>query len=397
MMKNFYWLEPDLQSHGCHMYTTTSIFYETFKKLNIKDINIKFVVSNLCEVDIKNNLNAEILYDSYRNIGYSGFWSFLTREIRLSFWNFIALRRLVKKNNGQSICYFNTVQSYHLFSIFFALLFYGNKFHKFIATLRMSNRRSNGDKSKRFILYQFSLFLLKFFNKKIIYVTDSELLKAEFSADFKIDAAVLCIPHVPVPLTSSNITLSANQITIGILGGVRESKNSIDVAKALVDLEKFHYDSMKNLKFIFHNFGPLNPVISKYLANASKLNIVVRADALDDAMYYDDINNCDVILLHYSPDFYHSVTSGVFLEAVCLGKHVIVSNNTWMSDQCIRYNFGQVIYEDKIDKESILNSILFVKDNLNNFNKRSLQISHFYRSFHSPQKFVCELLDLVVT
>jgi glycosyltransferase involved in cell wall biosynthesis len=61
---------------------------------------------------------------------------------------------------------------------------------------------------------------------------------------------------------------------------------------------------------------------------------------VDEETYSALMDLCDAIFLPYSPEIYHSGTSGVFCEAVALAKPVILPRGTWMHYEAERRNIG---------------------------------------------------------
>ena len=61
--------------------------------------------------------------------------------------------------------------------------------------------------------------------------------------------------------------------------------------------------------------------------------------------YYSWLHLSQVILLPYDSFEYGSRTSGIFTECIVSGKIPLVTNNTWMSHECLKYNLTELIID----------------------------------------------------
>ncbi|MEI7932128.1 MAG: glycosyltransferase, partial [Alphaproteobacteria bacterium] len=68
--------------------------------------------------------------------------------------------------------------------------------------------------------------------------------------------------------------------------------------------------------------------------------VEVTSGAVDREAYLDLLRKADIVLLPYEPQMYAWASSGIFVEALSLGKVVIVPEGTWMSRQGARFEAG---------------------------------------------------------
>jgi len=61
---------------------------------------------------------------------------------------------------------------------------------------------------------------------------------------------------------------------------------------------------------------------------------------MDAASYAALLESVDVVLVPYWREIYWSRTSGIVLEAIASGKPIIVTSDTWMSDELQRWGAG---------------------------------------------------------
>lgn len=64
--------------------------------------------------------------------------------------------------------------------------------------------------------------------------------------------------------------------------------------------------------------------------------------SLSTAAYYQLLHEADIVLLPYSPEFYGHCSSGIFAEAVAMGKVVVVPSGTVSARQAKEYSAGVV-------------------------------------------------------
>jgi hypothetical protein len=68
--------------------------------------------------------------------------------------------------------------------------------------------------------------------------------------------------------------------------------------------------------------------------------------SLNTAAYYQLLQEADIVLLPYSPEFYGHCSSGIFAEAVAMGKVVVVPAGTVSARQAKEYSAGVVCASD---------------------------------------------------
>ena len=163
------------------------------------------------------------------------------------------------------------------------------------------------------------------------FTTDSELLETEYLSNFNIKVITLCIPHI----IDFNIkpVKNLNEIVIGIIGPSRNYKGVIEALEALLIIDKADISKKNNITLILHSFGELSAQVNLMAEKFTTINVIVRRRPLSSDDYNNDIRLCDLILLNYDPAMYQRNTSGIFFEAICLGKDVITTENTWMAYQ----------------------------------------------------------------
>ena len=130
-------VEPNLVSYSGHLYNyANSIRTEAIKK----ELDFKILVSSECDDEIKNNLNAIVIFD--KNPVITKFKNLLSRFFIVPFiTNKFMYKGLVNKDlkflNNKWILFFGTANYIDFFALFLWLLFKRNP-PKLILTLRIS-------------------------------------------------------------------------------------------------------------------------------------------------------------------------------------------------------------------------------------------------------------------
>ena len=122
---------------------------------------------------------------------------------------------------------------------------------------------------------------------------------------------------------------AARPLCVGVLGGTRVNKLSDKIASAIVLLLSSSKGHSVPIECLFHTFGQRQQEVDEILVNVDQSKLKIRHEALNEQAYFQDLASCDVLLLYYRPEAYHSTTSGIFLEAGYAAKHVIVAKGTW--------------------------------------------------------------------
>ena len=105
--------------------------------------------------------------------------------------------------------------------------------------------------------------------------------------------------------------------------------------------------------------------------------------------YHALLNSADVVLCPYSRARYQT-TSGPFTEALAAGKPVLVTADTWMSDQLRQYGAGVVCGDQT--PESIMEAILRLKQEYPALARQAADRRERWCAVNNPLSFVNALL-----
>ena len=74
-------------------------------------------------------------------------------------------------------------------------------------------------------------------------------------------------------------------------------------------------------------------------------NVRLITTSMSEPDYFACLNDADIVLLPYDSNFYRNAHSGVFTEAVWLGKVTVCPGETWMARQLAKHEGGGVCFD----------------------------------------------------
>jgi hypothetical protein len=314
---------PCAYSYAGHDVIYQTCLYETCKKLNVSFLLLLSAKSPIKDLPFEHNhsLHLSPLHKifSYLNV--------------------------FRKSKGNTI-YF--LESFRMIDLMAAML--GSLFMKKEDVFFLFFRRSS---RKLFIA-------VRFFRKNTIFLTDSEIVAAQFYEKTKTKIHVMPIPHTSVMCTSD----VREKIVCYWPGEPRKSKGLLEMewvsslADQRFELVAAEASGLKNAKWI--------------------KNVLSREEYLKYLM------EADLILLPYDPIVYREGSSGIFVEAVCLGKIPVVKEGSWLAYELKKFQLDDLIIQwEEADFFDRLESIFFSK----NVREKLDVMREKYSAFHNQENF----------
>jgi|GEM_PF-1813477 len=152
---------------------------------------------------------------------------------------------------------------------------------------------------------------------------------------------------------------------VTFLGHMHEGKRPDLIVPLIRKVWKINPD----IRFLLHGNPPeLAEQWRSELSDSIEAGRIYLASGdVDQETYYRLLSSSDIVFLPYNKNNYRLQTSGVFSEALALGKVTIVPNGTWMSDVLHQKDGGGITFqENSIDAYtraviSALNSLQTLK------------------------------------
>jgi glycosyltransferase involved in cell wall biosynthesis len=123
-----------------------------------------------------------------------------------------------------------------------------------------------------------------------------------------------------------------------------------------------------------------------------KDRVLIHRGEMNQEEFQNAIGSSDLVLLPYRPERYALQTSGVFSEAMALGKASIVPEGTWMADMARRHGGGAVLFH-RHEVGAIVKAGLKALEILPQLTADARRISTVWRETMGMKAFVQRILD----
>jgi len=221
--------------------------------------------------------------------------------------------------------------------------------------------------------------------RRIHLVTDSERLAVEFSRLTRLPLSILPTPH-----TDRIAPPGRNRSPVPRfvwLGGIRKDKGFLVFAKAILLLEPelragcIEFVIQSNLD---HPHDTETAAARDRLKSAALPGVTLIERTLSSEEYTQLLFDASVVVIPRLLQLFRSQTSGPFVEALAVGKPVIVTEDSWMSDQLMRYGAG-VTFKDQ-DADSLAEAIRTVTVDYEKLRIEAEESSREWANFHNPER-----------
>jgi glycosyltransferase involved in cell wall biosynthesis len=237
----------------------------------------------------------------------------------------------------------------------------------------------------------FRILNLANFDNKLCLCSDSDRLAKEYSRFTTEPLTVVPIPHTTYTITQENpLTQPQPLKSLGFvsLGNARDEKGFLDILQAIKilhqsgELDKFTFILQANN--ISSYFIPPEELLSavEEVKSLNLANVYFICDTLSSEEYYRLLQKADVVLLPYWRSIYVSRTSGIFTEALAAGKPVIVTEDTWMSEQLSQDGAG-VLCRDR-DSNDLVRAILKIAAHYEDYANKAKTAKDIWLQKHNP-------------
>lgn len=223
--------------------------------------------------------------------------------------------------------------------------------------------------------------------RRIGLFADAEELVAEYqAASPRLDFRVAPIPHTH----TGGVRPIGERIRVGYVGEARTNKG-FDLLPHLVRTVVGD-PALADVDFHIHTFigNPRAEFYRKAMASLRHPRVVAYPDVMNEAEYGEFFASLDVVLIPYTPENYHSQTSGVLAEAMSYGKLTVVPKGTWMSRQVSKYGGGLAFNPQ--DGEDFTTVTCRLLSDARAMQHDAASRAAVWNDFHNPGRF----LDLVL-
>jgi glycosyltransferase involved in cell wall biosynthesis len=121
--------------------------------------------------------------------------------------------------------------------------------------------------------------------------------------------------------------------------------------------------------------------------------IEIVGGPLTPAQYQQAMNDSDVILVPHRRQSYKYALSGIFTEALSVGKPVVVASDTYMAEELQRFGAG-ICFEDG-NPRALAQAIRAAVEDIEGLRRRAFEAQAAWRSMHNAERYVTELYAVV--
>lgn len=389
----FCFLDPGLIDYDSHHYSVTNSILNSITKMKMKAI---LLGQKKCTFSFDNVIFCKTYTKNY-------WWTYKSKgKTLLSNLSFFVntIKKIYKfRFNRDSIIFCPSFTYRQLLAL--ALISIIFKKPKKILLFRYE---------KTFYEGQYSKLAFKIFNfldikyKNIFFTSDSELLANDLNLIKNLlnpgFEYYLPNPHSNESFNQAPFKLCniKNGLTIGAnIGNCRLEKGILQTLKA-IQLLKLHRSNLYNkLTFIICSNTKERDtklILQKFKGSfQNDPNIIFIEETLPRTEYLNLLSQLDVVLLPYDNLIYRYRTSGIFSEALGMGKITIVSEGTYSNYESEKFIDAHISCDAK-NPWSIVQALETAVQNYDAYYKASLERMTQWINNHNPDLFVEKLLTL---
>lgn len=390
MGKKFYILDNFLENTFGHYYEYDK---SVKKELIKKGFNVKIFANINVSEEIKKNTDAIPFFPQENNI---------TRIYKIKILSFIRkYGQIFKESDSDTVLFLPQIAYSSFIPLVLALIIYKHKFKCLVLFYRYSYKAWKSMPPTYWFGFTVLKILGKLKSKKIKTITDSTLLKTECEEIFSINCTVLPIPHTTITLKDQRNIRMDDGIILYAPGPSRLNKGLDIIVGAIEKIHKDNSSLQKKLIFVLQHDASINssPTLQLFIDRLKKIsplpNLEIKIlSSLSSEDYHSQLACSDIILLPYqSQAGYDLQTSGIFTESISIGKPVIVSPGTWMSNELKINNLpGEVMFS--YTAESLVLSIMKMINDLDEYKNKCMLSKSMWNHYHNPKEFCEKLVEI---
>jgi glycosyltransferase involved in cell wall biosynthesis len=170
--------------------------------------------------------------------------------------------------------------------------------------------------------------------QEIRLVTDSAILARQYTGLTSLPIAELPVPHTPgvvcppAPSPQGDLFRVVTPGRSMVTKGLDVLVEAIEELNGTGELPGFHF-TLQDYAAAFR--GPEVAVLIERLRRLASPQVRIIDQPLSESEYYELMASADLVALPSRREVYAAGTSGGFVEALALGKPVVVTDGTWMS------------------------------------------------------------------
>jgi glycosyltransferase involved in cell wall biosynthesis len=257
-------------------------------------------------------------------------------------------------------------------------------------TFAMPHYQHRQNKELLALLYRFAIRRLVAAHPRTWICSDTEEMVTRFETICGVKVHMLPLPVIIDDLPSREAGHS--QVCVAYLGHASVFKG----VQLLPDIIRSVIAQDGAPHFLIQVYGDpqLCAALQRELAGVPADAVTLTVGAVDAETYRRFLQRAQIVLLPYAKEFYGWASSGIFSEAMSLGKVVIVTADTWPALQLEKFHGGGVTVAGP-NAQEIADAIRYAVHSLAELTKSASAAAPLWKEHNSPSRFVDAVLSLV--
>jgi glycosyltransferase involved in cell wall biosynthesis len=257
-------------------------------------------------------------------------------------------------------------------------------------TFAMPHLQHRSNKEMLALLYRFGLRRLVASHPRTWVCAPTQEMVSQFEALCGIRVHQVPIPVIIEDLQSTEV--DSSRVCIAYLGHANPAKG-IDLLPEIVRRVSTRKASAH---FLIQVYGDpqMCATLQEGLADCPAEAVTLTIGALDPAIYRDFLQRAQIVLLPYAKELYGWASSGIFSEAMSLGKVVVVTPDTWLARQLEKFRGGGVVAA-AMSGQDIAQAVEQAAESLPELSRLASMAAPRWKEHHSPSRFVDTVLGLI--
>ncbi len=257
-------------------------------------------------------------------------------------------------------------------------------------------------------LYKYVLILLlRKIRSVVIYFSDVEGFKKEFTSLIRKDVALVPVPiknkfSTPYILWRNKVQVSGG-LRLCYVGGARFNKGFdflVRILRVLAQENEFSKKFAFSIQIDMHRqqTGREGKVVQCAIEDLEKLSgrhscIKLLYGALSIDEYFTVLAESDAVVLPYRSSAFRSSASNLFREALVLGKVAVVTKGTSMAEEYREHNLSELVFDP--DKEDDYGGFFNrLRLNIKLYQEKLKPLQQIFQDYYSDKEHVSALLKL---
>jgi len=247
--------------------------------------------------------------------------------------------------------------------------------------------------------YPYSWHLLKLFAHfhRLALAAQNQAIADICSMQTNLKCAVFPTPQtLSAPNFCASRIKSGSEVAIAFLG-VTFIEKGFDLLVEEISLLKSILSEKKITLTIQYNITCGSPALDRakdklFGLAKSVAGLKVIEGVLPMTQFLDTLCSADILIFPYQPEIYKYTQSGVFTQALTLGKVVIVTEGTFIASELIRYGSG-IAFRFGVPG-ALTEAIKTAVSNIGTMQEKARKTKDLYYQIHNPSRYVDLLLEL---